>query len=239
MRKFRIAPALATAFLLAGCGGGMPGAPPGTQPSKTANKPVKLTATPGSLSFSSVGTSASQLFTATAQSNGTLSAASSNTSVATVSPPSAATSDGQVKSASFTVTPVSNGDATITVSNKQGDSAIVAVTVAAPPGPLTVNTSSVTICPSSGTDACNSNSEIVQLMQPNFSGAFVESNDCDPHVATLTFDPANGPSASFIIRGQSEVGGCRAIFKGGAGASVGVAIIVAAPGLNINLQSTH
>lgn len=243
MARYRIASALAAALLLAACGGGggsLPGA--SSDNANNANgpngKPIPLTASPNTLKFTSLQSSASQSFTITAQNPGTLTASSSDASIAAVNPPSATTTNGQQKTAVFTVTPVSNGSATITVANKKGDTALVSVIVAAPPGPLTASTHSVTICPSSGTNACNSNTQSVTLAQTNFTAAFAESDDCDPHVATVTSQSSNGPSATFTVTGQSQTGTCRAIFAGANGSVTGVAIVVAAPGVSIDTR-TH
>ncbi len=92
--------------------------------------------TPTSLTFS--GSTASQSFLATDPFfTGTLSASSDNTAVATVAPASASG-----PSATFNVTPVSEGSAHITVSDTLGQSAQVSIIVSA--GGLVVNPTSLT-----------------------------------------------------------------------------------------------
>jgi hypothetical protein len=236
---FRIASSLAAAaLLLAACGGGasspVGAGPPGSQSGGTDSKSAKLTVSPTTLNFSAVGAAAAQPFTATAQGHATLTAISSNPLVATVDPASATTSDGQAKSATFTVTPLASGISTVTIADKQGDTATVAVSVTAAPGPLKISTTGVTICPSSGLSACSDSAQTIQVTQANFTGPFVESDDCDPLVATVAAISPDGPNASFTITGQSQTGTCRATFQGAAGAKAGVAIIIAPPGITID-----
>jgi hypothetical protein len=235
MARLRIASALAAALLLAACGGGgsLPGAS-SNGANKFSAKPLALIANPSNLTFTSLQSSASQSFTVTAQNPGTLTASSSDESVATVNPPSATTTNGQQKMATFTVTPVGNGTAKITVTDKKNATVTVSVTVAAPTGPLTASTSSVTICPSSGAYSCDSNAQSFSIAQLNFSGTFTESDNCDPHVAAVAAQSPNGPNATFTVTGQSQTGTCRATFTGANGSVSGVGIVVAAPGLTID-----
>lgn len=94
---------------------------------------------PASLKFTALGSANAQTFTVTVQYAGDLTAASSNTGVATVSPsaasPTVTPTGGGTKSATFTVTPVGNGTCTITVTDKKGSSVTVAVTVTTVPLP--------------------------------------------------------------------------------------------------------
>lgn len=239
MAIYRVASPLIAALLLAACSGGgsLPGA--STNSANTANgKPVALVASPNDLTFTSLQSSASQSFIVTAQNPGTLTASSSDESVAAVNPPSTTTSNGQQKAATFTVTPVGNGTANVTVADKKKDTVTVSITVAAPPGALTTSTNSITICPSSGADECNSNTQSFGVSQSNFNGTFSESDNCNPNVAKVTSPSPNGPSATFTVTGQSQTGTCRATITGADGSATGIAIVVAAPGLTIDSR-TH
>jgi hypothetical protein len=90
------------------------------------------------------------------------------------------------------------------------------------------------ICPQSGSSKCATNQATIQLSQPAFGGTFGESDDCPSNVAVVTPIDANGPSATFNVAGQSTTGQCRAIFTGGNGAQVGLAIIITSSGVHIN-----
>lgn len=134
----RIAAFSAIALLLAACGGG--GSPGGSSVIPvTRNLSAAshtLSVSPAQLQFTGTGPSFDQTFTASQSSGGSLDAVSSDPGVATVSPGSAQTSGGHgTKSATFTVSPVAPGNATITVSDKRGLAATVTVAVTAPTPP--------------------------------------------------------------------------------------------------------
>ncbi len=139
-----------TAFIvaalgLAACEGGTGKALPGAMPSYQAahrdvaagNGVAAPIASPTSLSFTALGTDNVKTFVVNVQFAGDLTAVSSDTSVATVDPPSATPlvtpADGGSKSATFTVTPVGNGTCTITVTDKKGRSVTIAISVSTAP----------------------------------------------------------------------------------------------------------
>ena len=142
---------LLAASTLSACGGGSSQALPGAIPSRQITKSAAVighgiaapVANPTTLSFTALGAVNSKTFVVSVQFAGDLTAASSNTLCATVSPEVATPSvngvtpkpsDHGMKAATFTVTPVGNGTCTITITDKKGATATVAVTVAA--GPL-------------------------------------------------------------------------------------------------------
>lgn len=90
-------------------------------------------ADPTSLNFTALGAANAKTFAVTVQFAGDLTAVSSDTSVATVSPstasPTVTPTGGGKKSATFTVTPAGNGTCTITITDKKGGTATVTVTV--------------------------------------------------------------------------------------------------------------
>jgi streptogramin lyase len=93
-----------------------------------------LTVTPGSLSFTAVGATNAQTFTATVHGPGTLTASSTDAQVASVNPTSAqgAAQPGGDKTLVFTVTPSGAGTCTITVTDKKGNTATVSVSITLP-----------------------------------------------------------------------------------------------------------
>ena len=128
----RFAPFVALVlFALTGCGSGL-SAHNGFVSALSSNEEAvqAVTVTPASLRFVQVG--ATQTFQASTQFAGDISAVSSNSSCATVDPPSQpvgtppAGPDG-VKSATFTVTATGSGRCTITVTDKKGNTATVLV----------------------------------------------------------------------------------------------------------------
>lgn len=104
------------------------------------------------------------------------------------------------------------------------------------PGALDINPSSLTMCPSTGSQQCNTNSGSVTLSQSNYSGIITESDDCANNVAVVTAVTTGASNAQFTVKGQSAIGTCRATFTGGDGKQTGVAIIVTGPGVGIDLQ---
>lgn len=104
------------------------------------------------------------------------------------------------------------------------------------PGALNVNPASLTMCPSSGSQQCNTNTGSVTLSQSNYSGTITESDDCANSVAVVTAVTTSASNAHFTVTGQSTTGTCRATFTGGDGQQTGVAIIVTGPGVGIDLQ---
>jgi hypothetical protein len=104
------------------------------------------------------------------------------------------------------------------------------------PGAIAVTPNAVTLCPSTGSNSCDNDIATVTVTQPNFDGAFTETDDCAANDAKVTPISANGPSAVFSISGTSHTGTCRAIFTGGGGKQTGVAVIISPPGIHINAQ---
>lgn len=124
-------------LLLAACGGGA-ASPGGSSviPLTTMLRASThtLSVTPAQLQFTGTGPALDQTFTAYQSSGGSVYAATSNAAVATVSPGSASVSGTRgSKSATFSVTPIAPGTASITVTDKRGLAATVAVTVTLPP----------------------------------------------------------------------------------------------------------
>ena len=120
---------------LVGCRGERtvgPRTPQGATPQPAATAaPTKtfLSVSPTSLTFSGAGDN-QQSFTASTAVRTLLHAFTSNQEVATVNPPAATTSkDMGGYSAPFAVTPVGVGRATVTVTDRKGHQAAVAVTV--------------------------------------------------------------------------------------------------------------
>jgi hypothetical protein len=143
MAQFRIASALvAASLLLTACSGGSHSMLP---PARSAaskgvgNGVAAPVANPANLNFTALGSANAQTFTVTVQFDGDLSAVSSDTGVATVTPstasPTVTPTGGSTKSATFTVTPTGNGTATITVTDKKGGTTTVAVVVSSTPEP--------------------------------------------------------------------------------------------------------
>ncbi|HEY9179462.1 MAG TPA: hypothetical protein VIO32_02005 [Candidatus Baltobacteraceae bacterium] len=133
----RIAAFSALALLLAACGGAGTGGST-LIPARTslAASTHTLSVSPATLQFTGTGPALAQSVTASQSSGGKVYATSSDGSIAAVSPGSASVSGSHgTKSATFSVTPVSAGSATITVTDKQGLSATVAVSVTLPTPP--------------------------------------------------------------------------------------------------------
>lgn len=107
------------------------------------------------------------------------------------------------------------------------------------PSGLVTSASGVTICPASGSSACNNNSATITVTQANYTGPVTESDTCLASVAIVHTLASNGPVAQFKITGQTNTGTCRATFTGGSGKSSGVAIIVVPPGFSIDSISHH
>jgi hypothetical protein len=103
-----------------------------------------------------------------------------------------------------------------------------------PPGAIAVAPNAVTLCPSTGANSCNNDTATVTVTQANFNGTFTEADDCAADVAKVAPISASGPSAVFSISGVSHTGTCRAIFTGGGGQQIGVAVIISPPGVHIN-----
>jgi len=95
----------------------------------------------------------------------------------------------------------------------------------------------VTLCPSLGQNACDTNATTVKVLQANFTGTVTESDDCAADVVLVHADRATGPQATFSITGQSNSGTCRAIFTGADGKKAGLAIIIVPPGFSIDTTS--
>lgn len=109
----------------------------------------------------------------------------------------------------------------------------------ATPGTLTVNPSSVTLCPSSGPKACNTNQIDVAVSQANFPITFTFTTTCASTVAAITAVSATGPNATFQVSGQSRTGTCSATFTGGNGAQAHLAIVITQSGIIIDSHSQH
>lgn len=134
---------------LAGCGGGTRTMPPSpgsaagtnsgpanTAPAGTGASSGSVTLSTGALQFTATGWSATQVVTTTWSDDSRKSAVSSDSTVATVSPPyqRASWSSPGVFSASYWITPVGPGTATITFSDHDGSEfAKLSVTVTVPP----------------------------------------------------------------------------------------------------------
>jgi virginiamycin B lyase len=114
------------ALLAAGCGGGSSSSliPSPITAQSAATK--SITVSPAQLAFTATGTA--QSFTATQSGGGPMSAASDNAQVASVS-------GSANKSGTFTVTAIGAGNCVITVSDKKGTTATVAVSVTLPTPP--------------------------------------------------------------------------------------------------------
>ena len=190
MTKFRIASALAVASLvLAACSSGSQSTLPSTRSSAAngiGNGVQAPVANPTSLKFTAVGAANAQTFTVSIQFAGDLTAVSSDTGVATVSPSSASPTvtptGGGTKSATFTVTPAGNGTATITVTDKKGGTVAVSVNVTAgPDGQVAVFTYKGRIQIFKPGDIGPSAIPTATLQIPNASGDMVGRMDFDPN----------------------------------------------------------
>jgi hypothetical protein len=131
-----VACALGALLMLVGCsedGALGPRAPNANTPLQTKGTKTPLSVSPTALVFSAfaLGSGNARTLVATLQFASELRATTSNAAVATVSPSSAITTETapETHSAAFTVTPVGAGGCTITVIDKKGNQATVAVTV--------------------------------------------------------------------------------------------------------------
>jgi len=147
-----------------------------------------LTPTPASLTFN--GTTATQSISVNDPNYfGSVGASSTDVGVATV------TSPGTGPNASFTVTPVNQTGAsgTATINFTDSNSGATSATVTVIPGPLTVDTSSVTLNGIGATAPFNASETL-------YSGAINASSDT-PGVATVTPSSGSGPGpVPFTIR---------------------------------------
>jgi hypothetical protein len=154
-----------------------------------------LMSSPSTLSFVS-GSTTPKTFTATESGyTGTLTATSTCTSIATVSPPNTTGSP-----ATFSVTPVASGTCQVTIHDTLGNSSIVAVSIAQP---LTVTTSSV-VLPTNGTI-----SSTFTVAEAGYSGTFTVNGSSCTGVATVSPSAASGPSATITVsRIGTDSGSC-------------------------------
>ncbi|MBV8596826.1 MAG: FecR domain-containing protein [Candidatus Eremiobacteraeota bacterium] len=142
-----------------------------------------LTVNPPTLTFTVGG--APQTFNASeADYSGLISATSSNTARATVSPAS-----GSGPSVNFTVTPTASTgkDTTIGVSDTHGGLVFVDISIT---GPLTPTPSSLTFA---GTTA----PQTITVSDPNYFGS-ISASSTNPGVATVS-SPSTGPSGVFTV----------------------------------------
>jgi hypothetical protein len=188
--------------------------------------PGALSVSPSSLSFTALGPTNSQQFTASeANYSGPITAASSNSAVATVTPAS-----GSGPSQTFTVTPISQGNATITVHDNRGGSQTVTVTVT-PPGPLSVNPSNLSF---SNTGA--GNNQTFTASESNYTGP-LNASSANTSVATVTPASGAGPNQTFIVTPVAP-GNTTITVTDNHGGSASVTVTVTVPGpLSVNPTS--
>ena len=172
-----------------GGGGGGGGSPlPSILPSPSPS-PGALMVSTNSLSFSATGGTHNQTFMAT-ESNYTaaINAVSDNPDVATVSP---ATGNGP--SVTFTVTPIAQGTAHITITDSHSGSQTVTATVQLPPGPLSASPSSMLF-----THLGAGHSQQLTGSESNYSGPINAVSDT-PGVASVAPASGSGPSVNFTV----------------------------------------
>jgi len=154
-------------------------------------------------------------FTATqANFSGTISAATGNAGVATVSP----ASDPGPGPVTFTVTPAGAGNTNITVTGNGSAMLPVAVT-----GPLTTTKQSLTFAGTTTPQTFGAN-------DPNFSGTITASSDA-PGVATVN-PSGSGPSATFTVTPVSQ-GNATITVSDGVGGTATVSVTVQTGTLSI------
>jgi hypothetical protein len=174
---------------------------------------------PSSLTFVSAGSGAAQNV-AISQSGYTGTFAESNTctGIATVAQESNAGGN-----ASYTVTPVANGDcvATFTGGNKESAPLSVAVNIP-PPGNVVVDPNALTFTSTGAGSAQN-----VTVSQTGFSGRFTETDTC-AGIATVV--PASAVGKTEFKVTPIGKGDCTATFHGGNNETGPLSIAVAPPG---------
>ncbi len=188
--------------------------------------PGSLAVNPSNLSFTALGPTNSQPFTASeANYSGSIAASSSNLAVAAVSPAS-----GSGPTQTFTVTPVGPGSATIAVSDDHGGTQSVSVTVT-PPGALTVKPASLTF-----SNTGDGNDQTFAASETNYAGP-INASTADATVATVTPASGIGPNQTFIVKPIGP-GHTTVSVTDNHGGSASVSITVTVPGaLTVNPTS--
>jgi hypothetical protein len=102
------------------------------------------------------------------------------------------------------------------------------------PGTIVAGPTTIVVCPKSGANQCTPDSALVTINQPNFTGLFVESDNCAASVAIVRKLSQNGSAAKYEVDGQSTLGGCIARFSGAGTQQATVTISVEQPGVVIN-----
>lgn len=128
------------------------------------------------------------------------------------------------------------GSCLLAVADSAGHRALVPL-LASMPQPITASPTAVTLCPRSGSSACTTDTAMVTILAPAFTGHVVEHDTCDRAVARVSAISSNAPKATFAIAGGSTTGTCRALFTGGADQQAGVAIIITGPGVGIDRRT--
>jgi hypothetical protein len=179
--------------------------------------PVALN--PTSLTFVKAGSEAAQNVAVTQMGfSGTFGEADTCNGIATIA---AQTNAGG--NASYTVTPVANGNcaATFTGGNKESTPLPIAVDIP-PPGPVVVDPNALTFT-STGSRAAQN----VTVSQTGFTGTFKETDTCGG-IATIVAASAVGKT-TFKVTPIAK-GDCTATFQGGNGETAPLTISVAPPG---------
>ncbi len=102
--------------------------------------------------------------------------------------------------------------------------------------PVMVNPNAITICPKTGTSACNQNSQVIAVRQTGTPGTFFETDTCNPAVAIVTSIDPVGPVVHYRVQAQSKTGTCVVTFTGIGGKKGLLSVQVQASGIIINAE---
>jgi hypothetical protein len=198
--------------------------------SATANvtvNPGPLDVSTNSLSLSGPG-STMQFTASETLYNGPISAASQDTTVATVAPPSGS-GPGPV---TFTATAVGPGSTNIQVTDNHGGSQLVSVAVTETPT-LTPNSFAFS-------DVGPANAQGATLSEPGYNGNLnLTANSCGP-LATISPASVAGPSGAITVTANSTASGgtCSFAYKDSFGNTTAAASVTVGPFGSINLSPT-
>jgi hypothetical protein len=180
--------------------------------------PGSVVVAPSSLTFVKTGPSAAQNVAVSQSSySGTFAERNTCAGIATV----AAKSNASGR-ATYAVTPLAKGNCSATFTGGNGSNAPLTIEVA-PAGSVVVMPSALKFVTTGSSAAQN-----VAVSQSNYSGVFVETDNCSG-VATLVAKSNAGGKAAFAVTPFAQ-GNCTARFHGGQGESAPLSIAVTLPG---------
>jgi hypothetical protein len=234
-------------IVLAACDGGHQGV---TAFAPTTEAPVaslsdatsKVVLKPKSLSFSSVGTSKTVTVTDKGYTGKIVAHAGPCNGIATILPAagkgpkykpkivsqgagrcSIVFSDKHKNKATLAIDVTTTTTPTPSSSPSSGGSASPSPSGSPTLGPVVATPAAATVCPSSGTASCSSDTQTIALSQANYSGSFSHSTSCN---ATTQATVVAQTGSTYLISAKTTPGTCSATFIGGGGQFVSVPVTI-------------